>query len=438
MSVYGIIAEYNPFHNGHLHQINIIRKKDSDAKIIAVMSGPFSQRGEPAILNKWQRAEAAVKSGINLVLELPVCFAISSAQDFAWGGVTLLKRTGSVDKLSFGAECDDVDKLISIANASRYTDESSAQMKKLLDTGLPFAQARTEAISYLFSNKDELAKATKIYPRLKNFTLSGEELQSILRSPNNILAIEYLKALGDSKIEPFLIHRNLSSHADETFTGRYSSGSSIRKQILGNIASGSAPYSAVLASALPDSTQNILEKLSVEDIPLTDNLYRTLQYILRLTPIAALLKIYGIREGIENRLKKTANISKSYGDLVRELQTRRYPIASVQRLLLYILLNLRKKDMETFITEGLQYARVLASDSAGFKLINQMRKKGCLEIVTKTTHFLDSAELQHPEELSSLQQMLALDIKAQELWSLCLNEPKPFGLDFYTSPIIKQ
>lgn len=436
MSVYGIIAEYNPFHNGHLHQINIIRKNEPQAKIIAVMSGPFSQRGEPAILNKWQRAEAAVKSGINLVLELPTCFAISSAQDFAKGGVSLLRRTGCVDRLSFGAEYDDIDTLISIASASLYTDTANTKLKALLDVGKSYAQARSEAISALFKNEAELSKAKESYPEIKDLSLTREKLQSILRSPNNILAIEYLKAIRESNIKPSPIHRNLSSHSDAQFTGKYSSGSAIRKQIQNNITAGTKPYNEEIASALPFGTQIILKKLSGNDIPLANNLFRTLQYILRTSDDSAMQEIFGIREGIENRMKKLADTVDSYENFVSEMQTRRYPLASVQRLILYILLKISKENMEKFMQEGPGYARVLASDSTGFSLIKNIRQNSHLEVITKTTHFLDSEHLQHPDNLTSLQKMLALDIIAQELWSLCLPHPKPSGMDFYTSPII--
>lgn len=436
MSVYGIIAEYNPFHNGHLHQINIIRKNNPQAKIIAVMSGPFSQRGEPAILNKWQRAEAAIKSGINLVLELPVCFAISSAQDFARGGVTLLSRAGCVNKLAFGAECDDVDTLISISAASLYTDTANTKLKSLLDGGYSYAQARSEAISALFEHEEDFSKAKDSYPEIKKISICNEKLQSILRSPNNILAIEYLKAIRGTNIKPCLIHRNLSSHSDENFTGKYSSGSAIRKHLLDNISAGSKPYDEEIASALPNSTQDILKKLGCYDIPMANNLFRTLQYILRTTDNATIQEIFGIREGIENRMKKIADTADNYENFVSEMQTRRYPLASVQRLILYILLKLSKINMQNLLQDGPRYARVLASDNTGFSLIKNIQQNNHLEIITKTTHFLDSEHLQHPDNLSSQQKMLALDIIAQELWSLCLPHPKPMGMDFYTSPII--
>ena len=193
MKVTGIIAEYNPFHNGHLYQINKI-KEQGDSLIIAVISGNFTQRGEAAIFDKWQRAESAVKSGCDIVLELPFAFACRSAQDFARGGVTLLNRLGIVNQLAFGAECADLSILQNIA---LQLDDKTFQEKlhAHIASGLSYAQAISAALD------------------------SDSEIAMLIKQPNNILAIEYLRSLHllNSDIRPLLIPRQGAGYHEEGY-----------------------------------------------------------------------------------------------------------------------------------------------------------------------------------------------------------------------------
>ena len=202
----GIIAEYNPFHAGHKYQIQEVRRKFFDEEIIAVMSGSFTQRGEPAILDKWTRAALAVENGIDLVLELPFASAVRSAQDFARGGVRLLNSLGIVDKLAFGAETADFKKIQAAAQV--FNEKYFADKVKLkMSAGISYAAAVTKILS------EETNSA-----------------ENFFRQPNTILTVEYLRALPEN-ILPVLIERTGSAYNDKILQENFSSASAIRAEV---------------------------------------------------------------------------------------------------------------------------------------------------------------------------------------------------------------
>ncbi|MBR5858121.1 MAG: nucleotidyltransferase family protein, partial [Phascolarctobacterium sp.] len=206
MQAVGIVAEYNPFHNGHLHHLQET-KKLTNLPVIAVMSGSFMQRGEPAFMNKWQRARLAVENGVDLVLELPATFSLRSAEFFARGAVDILKATGCVTHLSCGAESPDTDfvKLASIITSEAFQKE----LQSFLKTGLPYAAAYEKTLQTLTD-----AKA--------------------LNTPNDILALEYSKALQKTNITPLFIQREATNYNDENIEGNIASATAIRKAFLEN------------------------------------------------------------------------------------------------------------------------------------------------------------------------------------------------------------
>ncbi|MDE6591254.1 MAG: nucleotidyltransferase family protein, partial [Oscillospiraceae bacterium] len=210
MDVVGIVAEYNPFHPGHAFHIAETRRRLGDCAVIAVMSGNFVQRGECAVLDKWVRARSALEGGVDLVLELPTVFAVSSAERFAQNAVLLLEAAGVVTYLSFGSECGDVDKLQRVAaclDGPRYPDE----LRRFLDRGLPFAACRQAAVG----------------------SLLRPELAGLLGGPNNNLGIEYIRALNIMKsgIQPITVPRAGAGH-DGGDDPDYPSASFVREQIL--------------------------------------------------------------------------------------------------------------------------------------------------------------------------------------------------------------
>ena len=250
MHVTGIIAEYNPFHNGHRYQLEQIRQAYPDSAVIAVMSGSFVQRGQAALLDKWQRAGLAIAGGCDLVLELPFAFACRSAQDFARGGVQLLSRLGIIDTLAFGAETNSLELL---AQAARSMESPSfqQQLHKKIANGLAYASAVEK-------------------------TLSQEASSAFIRKPNNILALEYLRALRDAPaLSPLLIQRQGAGYHSADLKAPLPSASALRLALYeGRLDEKAAKLAA------PPATAERLTQLKAEELPQMARLYPALQLIL--------------------------------------------------------------------------------------------------------------------------------------------------------------
>lgn len=409
MNTIGIIAEYNPFHNGHLHQIKTIRMKYSKARIIALMSGSFTQRGCPAILDKWQRAHHAILGGVDLVLELPMVFAVRSAQDFAHGAVSLLSRLGIADGIAFGAESDST--ILKRAAASMNAIEFQKKLHFYIQDGLSYAAALSRMIAETCNIEEDL-----------------------LKKPNNILAIEYLRALNNntSKIKPLILERVGAAYHDTELHDTYASASAIRLEI-----SSSKPSIKNLAKVLPANTLDTLIKArQKETLPDASLLLRPLLARVEYYSTKELQEIYSINEGLENRLLRAAFNCRTLNDLLSQCCSKRYPRSRIQRLVIYLMLHLRKTDIHAFDTLGPLYARILAFNRTGKSLLHEIKQKSPLPLVSKMSHFLKDAALKRlPQENPSLKNMLAFDIHATELRRLCSPQITAHGEDFRRSPI---
>ncbi|NTV90828.1 MAG: nucleotidyltransferase family protein, partial [Clostridiales bacterium] len=258
MSVLGIIAEYNPFHNGHLYHLRKSRLLTGARYVVCVMSGNFIQRGGPAIADKWSRAEMALSCGADLVIELPAVYAMSSAEYFAGGGVSLLNSLGIVDFLSFGSECGNLDEMKTLAEIlSSEPAEYKAFLKDALDTGISYPAARESALMKYLSRTS-----------CNGFPDEALKLAGIIKSPNNILGIEYLKAImrTGSVIKPVTVGRTGSAYNSEELQGTMSSATAIRKSLQSlwpEYMKGSMTAKAVLAESplaetLPTESLEIL------------------------------------------------------------------------------------------------------------------------------------------------------------------------------------
>mgnify|MGYP000845870199 CR=1 FL=1 len=409
MNTVGIIAEYNPFHNGHIHQIETIRARYPQARIIVLMSGSFTQRGCPAILDKWQRASHAVLGGASLVLELPAVFAVRSAQDFARGGVQLLSRLGVADGLAFGTESDGS----LLAQAAQCID--SPDVQEALHRQIRQGKSYAAALSHALTEKTGLEEAC-------------------FKKPNNILALEYIRSLKHlaTHIRPLPCKRSGAAYHDNELHAPCSSAGAIRREF-----SQPAPREALLSSVLPPASLNALLKAwKNHALPQASLLFRPLLTCLSTLDAKALEGIYNINEGLENRLYKAAAHSRNLDELISESKSRRYPASRIQRLLIYVLLHLRWQDILSFDTYGPLYARILAFNSEGRSLLHEIKEKGTLPLVSKTSGFLHSADMKRPpQERSPLQNMLACDIRATELRSICLSDIAGRGDDFLRSPL---
>lgn len=414
MHVVGVIAEYNPFHQGHAYQLRAIRQAirerfHDDVAIVAVMSGSFTQRGEAAILDKWQRADLAVRGGCQLVLELPFLFACRSAQDFARGGVRLLQGLGCVDTLAFGAESPDLAPLM---EAARVIDapETQAALHEALRAGASYAKALTAI----------LQEASGLAANL-------------LRQPNNILAIEYLRALRGYApgIEPLLIARRGAGY-HETSLGPLASASAIRGEL-----AKAQPDFASLKDSLPEATYAAIRAAFPAEIASTERLFRPLLARLLTMQGRELEAIFGLQEGLANRLLAKIRQSQTLQELIAGMVTSRYPASRISRIVPHLLLGTGERAAREAAETGPLYARVLAFDEVGRELLHAIKERGTLPLITKISAALNSRE-RLEGDLTPLQAMLVFDTRATELRALALPDHAPLAAlhqtDFITSP----
>ena len=410
MHVVGVIAEYNPFHQGHAYQLRAIRERFlDDVAIVAVMSGSFTQRGEAAVLDKWQRADLAVRGGCQLVLELPFLFACRSAQDFARGGVRLLQGLGCVDTLAFGAESPD---LVPLMEAARAIDapETQAALHEALRAGASYAKALTA----ILQEASGLAA-------------------DLLRQPNNILAIEYLRAIRGyaQGIEPLLIARRGAGY-HEASLGPLASASAIRGEL-----AKAQPDFASLKDSLPEATYAAIRAAFPAEIASTERLFRPLLTRLLTMQGRELEAIFGLQEGLANRLLAKSRQSRTLQDLIAGMVTSRYPASRISRIVPHLLLGTGERAAREAAETGPLYARVLAFDEVGRELLHTIKERSALPLITKVSAALNSRE-RLEGDLTPLQAILALDTRATELRALSLPDSAPpaalHQTDFITSP----
>ena len=412
MDVIGVIAEYNPFHYGHAWQLRELRRRfPSTDGVIVVMSGSITQRGTPAVLDKWTRAGHAVDGGADLVLELPFVFACRSAQDFARGGVSLLMQLGVVSHLAFGTEAADIAPL---ERAAREIDTEKIQHR--------IAHGLSMGLSYAAALSSALAEQLGIEER-------------ILRTPNNILSMEYLRALHakDADITPLALPRKTAAHGEARLRSGITSASSIRTVLERDVPSWEHIAACVLPNVLGD-----LRRTHPHALPSHGELLRLLRYEILTMTDTELHSIYGISEGIENRLVRALRMAETYEELLTHASSKRYPKSRIGRLAIHLLLRLQKAQAEDFDHAGCLYIRLLAFNGRGRMLLRRIKKFSPLPIITRTAEVLSSdARARSPVKLSLLQQMLSFDTRATELRTLTLPQQhgSVCGTDFLTSPI---
>ena len=397
MQATGIIAEYNPFHNGHLYHLRQAKKLTRQPVIVA-MSGSFMQRGEPAILNKWQRAALAVQCGADLVLELPCAFTLRSAEHFAVGGISLLAATGCVNTLCCGTENAATD-FLSLARIACDKNVHN-ELKALLKQGTSYASAWE-----------------------KIFATHGKTLVKPLNSPNDILALCYAKAIvsGGYNIKPLYVERRDAGYNSTAIAGSFASATAIRRALVTGIDSWQQAVPCQVRAALPDAGYDA--KL----------LWQLICCRLRLLSPAQIKQRTECSEGIENRLKNSADCL-SFPEAVAAISNKRYTASRSRRLLLQLLLD---TEHEVWQQQSAAYLRVLAFNDTGRALLKEIKRHAVLPLITKP-----GRSWQYDAELSAAaKQQLALELKATDSWSLLQKQTKlnRQGNDFYLSPVyIKQ
>jgi len=377
------------------------------------MSGNYIQRGEPAIVNKWARAKMALQCGVDLIIELPVPYAMSSAEFFAYGAVKILNDIGVVDYLCFGSETADINTFDIIADILVNEPASYKNMlKQELDKGKSFPSARETALKNFLSEK-----GTNI-----------SDFEAVIGSSNNILGIEYIKALKrlKSKITPVTIKRINNSYNSEELTGSISSATSIRKLIQSK--------NGQLDMVLPSNCLNILEEeFNAGRGPIYPNTYELLiiSSIRRMTKEDIRMLPY-VSEGMENRIKDAAETSGTWDELIEKISTKRYTRTRVQRILTSIMAGITSVDFDNFHKfGGPQYARVLGLNNKGRQLLSYMNKTSRIPIITKSANFTNSCN-------PLLRKMLKMEAFATDMYVLGYQNPlyRKAGQEFTQNVIV--
>lgn len=419
MKTVGIIAEYNPFHQGHARQYELVRERfGADAALAVVMSGNFTQRGEPAVVDKWARTRMALTMGASLVIELPFAYAAASAERFATGGVQCLLATGVVGHLAFGSESGDLPALDRAA--AILTEEPpafKAALRDGLDSGLAFPAARQQALAACLEDPSGAA---------------------ILSTSNNILAVEYLKAIrrhAGGRLKPWTHGREGQAYRGQTLAGLTgpASATAIRSEIR-RCGRNPAALLTALSGHMPAAALGILvEQAAAGRGPVfPESLAPSLLSLLGSHSGEELDAFAGMEEGLGRRLKQmAARPAKASPDLLQDLldaaDTRRFPATRISRALTALLAGVRREDLAQLdAAGGPQYLRVLGFDRKGRYLLKLMRQHAALPILTKGSDFL---EMTQPAAVRLAQ----LDRLSTDLWSLAAGLPA--GADFDT-PVI--
>ncbi len=376
----GIVAEFNPFHNGHKYLVETAKTLTNDS-VVAVMSGAFVQRGGIAITDKLKRAEMALKNGVDLVIELPVTFSHNTAQKFAFGAISTLNATGIIDTLAFGSECGDADKLKKLAKViSNEPSDVSVKIKELLSQGMSYPMARAKAYEGICDTTP-------------------------LNTPNDILGIEYIRACLDLGISPGVlpISRIGTSHDSVAVSDNIASASEIRRRISSGVDA---------TSFMPDG-----------DFAVYDGKLLDLAVIskLRLATPKDILNINDMAEGLENKIIAEAKYANSVDELAMAVKSKRYTLSRIRRTLYSTLLGLTKD----LCNLPPSYIRVLGMNDRGRQLLREMKETATLPIIIKPADYVGDP-------------IFNINSKAEDIFALCSLDPqkRTGGSDLRMTPII--
>lgn len=414
MNVLGIISEYNPFHYGHQYHLKKSLSLTNSEYSVAVMSSSFVQRGEPALIDKWTRAKMAIKNGVDLVLELPFIYSSQSAELFSEGAINILNSLNIVDYLSFGSEEGDLEPLNMIADVLANESKSfKVSLGYHLSLGNSFAKSRSLAV------EDELKKQS---------THNSFDFKQILKQSNNILAIEYLKALSktSSHIKPVTVMRKGSDYKDLKLNRSMSSASSIRDIILNKNLDLSKDY-------IPLETYNLLKEymLKYKNFNNLENYKSLIRYKFLLQDKEKLNDLFDVDEGLENRILKFIKKYNNIEKIITNISTKRYPATRIKRIFVHLLLDLYEVDIKKAYKYKPNFIRVLASNKKGLLLLNRIKSKSDVDIITKFSNYTQYNN-------KTMEEFFYFEKKATDIYFLGLDLDNPLvGMDYLTSPYIK-
>lgn len=406
--VLGIIAEYNPFHNGHLYQIEEAKKQTGADYVVAVISGNFTQRGNTSLVNKWVKTDMALRSGVDIVIELPTVYSISSAENFAEGAIKILDSLKIVDTLCFGTETADFAALNNIANVL-YNEpkEYVSLLNHELGKGVSYPKARESALMMYLND-------------IKRYA-------NILSGSNNILAIEYLKALKKlkSSMRPFSVQRKKVYYNDEKIVDEFASSTAIRKLV------SRGQYDEI-RKVVPTSSYMLLKEEIRKGSFVLDILKfeKEILYNLRKMTVSEIAELPDVTEGLEHVIKNAVNSCNSILDLMDIVKSKRYTQTRIQRILLYALLGITKRDMAN-ARKVTPYVRVLGFNKNGREMLSEIcRENRRINMITSVKKF---------EELNlnkTLKEMLDKDIFATNVYTLGYEYNSAANLDYTNKMVI--
>ena len=376
MHIIGLIAEYNPFHNGHLYQINKIKEMYPDSIIIAVVSSCFTQRGDVSVLNKWDKTQIALDNNIDIVIELPFVYATQGSDIFAKGAITILEKM-KIDTLVFGTESDNLDIINLIADTQINNPNYNIIVKKYLNKGINYPTATNKAVNDLTGYK--------------------------IDSPNDLLALSYIKQIKIDKQNIKIINiKRTNSYHDNKIKDNIASASTIRKLNLNN---------KNIDNLIPYNL-NYLYKISMNDY------YPYLKYKV-IEEESNLNKYQTVDEGIENRLIKNINTSSNYEELISKIKTKRYTYNKISRMLLHILTDFTKEEAKNL---KIDYIRLLGFSTNGKKYLNKIKKTIDVPIITGYK--------------KNISKILDIELKITKIYSLVTNS-NLINEEYRNKPIIK-
>ena len=393
MKNYAIISEFNPFHNGHAYLVKRCMEHGA-THITAIMSGNFVQRGEPAIFPKHIRTLTALKNGVDLVIELHLPFAVSNAQQFAENGTSVADAMNCVDCIAFGSECGDITSLNELSSLI-ISENFQKKLKEQISTGISYPSALTNTMKII-----------------------NPSLAPLMSEPNNILGIEYIKAvykLG-SPIKPVTFKRIGDSYNDTSASSEFASAASIRRLIYENKS---------FKKYVPENSVDILlseiEKGNIASLSENER-----GFILKLRQMSAndIAAIADVNEGLENRIKTAVMNSTSLEKIIERTKSKRYTYARIRRILLACLLNIKK----SYLTEKAPYIRVLGFNSRGAEILSCVKQKSVVPLITK----IRKAESLSPAEKA----FLALEINAGDIYYTFTKNIKPCGEEYRNGIVI--
>jgi predicted nucleotidyltransferase len=401
MRAVGLIVEYNPFHNGHAFHLQASKEAAEADIVIAVMSGNFLQRGEPALVSKWHRTQMALLNGVDIVFELPYCFATQKAETFANGAVSILNAVGC-DTLCFGSESGDISSFLqTIEYLDTQHSSFNKNIKQFIDTGVSYPKALSLAFQQLPESEKYLD----------------------LSRPNNILGLEYIKAIKHqtSDVNPLTIPRKNANYHDQDFSSAtIASATSIRKAIFADNNGKS-----VIDQYVPAPTKQILKEYlqTYQVFHQWENYWSYLQFRLIHSSPGELREVYEMEEGLENRLQTAALSANTFQEFMEQIKTKRYTWTRLQRLCVHILTNTKKEELAR-LSEKASYLRLLGMTTRGKEYLNKNKSHLSIPLISKLSSFKDKE--------------IILDIKAARVYSLGVPshlKNKMMRLEFEQPPI---